>query len=81
MPHVHGLFFNGSLDFCKPACVEQDIVVRTSVSVQNLGFVFACIVHVCSCPSRFVRAINCTFMHGFQNNLAQLLSSRSKGAI
>ena len=31
--------------------------------------------------SGFVRAITCIFVHGFQNNLAQLLSSKSKSAI
>ena len=42
---------------------------------------------VCACvrasvrPSGFVRAITCTFMHGFQNNFAQLLPSRRKRAI
>ena len=39
--------------------------------------VHACIVH----PSRFVLAIIGTFMHGFQNNLAQLFCLRSKSAI
>ena len=28
-----------------------------------------------------VRAITCTFKHGFQNNFAQLLSSRRRSAI
>ena len=28
-----------------------------------------------------VRAITCTFMHGFQNNFIQLLPSRTKSAI
>ena len=28
-----------------------------------------------------VRAITCTFMHGFQNNFAQLLSLRRRSAI
>ena len=28
-----------------------------------------------------VRAITCTFMHGFQNNFAQLLPSRRRKAI
>ena len=32
-------------------------------------------------PSRFVRAITCTFVHGFQNNLALLFSLRSRNAI
>ena len=33
------------------------------------------------CPTGLVRAIICTFMHGYQNYLAQLLSSRSRSAI
>ena len=35
-------------------------------------------VYMCTlgmCLSGFVWAITCTFVHGFQNNLAQLLSS------
>ena len=28
-----------------------------------------------------VRAITCTFMHGFRNNFAQLLSSKRRSAI
>ena len=28
-----------------------------------------------------IRAITCTFMHGFQNNFAQLLSSRRRSAV
>ena len=28
-----------------------------------------------------VRAITCTFMHGFQNNFAHLLSSRRRSAV
>ena len=42
------------------ACGEQDIVV--TISVQCM-----CIVRL----SAFVRAITSTFMHLFQNNLAQ----------
>ena len=30
---------------------------------------------------KLVRAITCTFMHGFQNNFAQLLSLRRRSAI
>ena len=29
----------------------------------------------------FVRAISCTFMHGFQNNFAQFLPSRRRSSI
>ena len=38
---------------------------------------------VCACvrASGFVRAITSTFMQGFQNNLAQLLSLRSSSAV
>ena len=32
-------------------------------------------------PSGFVRTITCTRMHGFQNNLAQLLPFRRRSAI
>ena len=49
-----------------------DIVVATSVWCMPLhACVHACVVHMCVCPSRFVRAISCTFVHGFQNYLAQ----------
>ena len=56
--------------FVELACGEQDIVV--TISVQCM-----CIVRL----SAFVRAITSTFMHGFQNNLAQLFSLRSRSAI
>ena len=32
----------------------------------------ACVLALCIRPSRFVRAITYTFMHGFQNNLARV---------
>ena len=35
-----------------------------------------CVRCACVHPSEFVRAIACTFMHGFQNNLAQLFFLR-----
>ena len=36
----------------------------------------------CACVhDRFVLAITCTFMHGFQNNLAQLFSLKGRIAI
>ena len=37
----------------------------------------ACVRHL----PEFVRSITSTFMHGFQNNLAQLFSLRSSSAI
>ena len=51
------------------ACDKQDIVVKISVQCMCIVRLFA-----------FVRAISSTFMHGFQNNLAQLFSLRSKSA-
>ena len=45
--------------FIKPACGERDIV--GTVSVQCL----------CLLLIEFVQAITSTFMHAFQNNLAQ----------
>ena len=47
--------------FVEPAWVERYIVVAISV------WCMCVCVHV----YRFVRAITSTFMHGFQNNLAQ----------
>ena len=41
-------------------------------------YVRACIVHALS---GFVPAITCTFVRGFRNNMAQLVSLRSKSAI
>ena len=61
--------------FVEPACCERDIVVTISVR-------YMCILQ-CACirPSIFVWAITSTFMHGFQNNLLQLFSLRSRSAI
>ena len=39
------------------------------------------VVTMSVCPSGFVRSITCTIMHGFQNNLAQLLPLRRGSAI
>ena len=39
-----------------------------------------CVHCACVCPSDFVRAITSTFMHVFQNNLAQLFSLRRRSA-
>ena len=38
-------------------------------------------VGACVRPDRFVQAITCTFVHGFQNNLSQLFSLRRRSAI
>ena len=43
----------------KPACSEGDMNVRISVWCMCVLFAY---VHL----SRYVRAITCTFMHGFQ---------------
>ena len=60
--------------FLEPAFSERDIVVTILVQHVCVRCACLCIVH----SSGFVWAITCTFMHEFQNNLAQLLSSRSK---
>ena len=61
-------------NFFKPAkCGEQDIVVTAS---------FRCMCVHCECvPCASVCLLTCKFVHGFQNNLAQLFSLRSKSAI
>ena len=64
------------LHFVEPACSERDIVVTTLV----LCMCVRCACHMCTCvvrPSGIVWAITCTFMHGFQNKLAQLFALMS----
>ena len=57
--------------FVELACSEQDIVVTALVW---------CVC--CACVHcGFVRAITSTFVHGFQNNLAQLFSLKGRIAI
>ena len=51
--------------FVEPACSERDIVVPASVQ-------FMCVLALCLRLSRFVRAITCTSVHGFQNNLEKV---------
>ena len=67
--------------FVQPTCGEGYIWIL----LQFLFGVYACVVHACVRmsvrPSELVRAKTSTFMHGFQNNLAQLLSLRSTCAI
>ena len=51
------------------------------------GIVVKIFIGVCACvsvsvrPSGFVRTITGTYMYGFRNNLAQLLSLRRRSAI
>ena len=60
--------------FVEPACCERNIAVTFFVW-------YMCICHACMCQSRFVRAITSALIHGFQNNMAQLLSLRRRTAI
>ena len=50
------------------------------VTISGVLCVRAC-VHPSIHPSGFVQTITSTFMHEFQNNLAQLFSLRSSSAI
>ena len=61
---------------CKRACVRLYVCVRACVC--DVPAFLRC---VCVRPSRFVRAITCTFVHGFQNNLAQLFSSGNRSVL
>ena len=70
--------------FVEPTCSEQDIGVTIFIWCMCIC------VHMCACvcgvdacvpPSGFVWAITSTFMHGFQNDLAQLFSMRRRSAI
>ena len=56
-----------------PLAGKRDIVVTI--------FVWCMCVCPCVHPSGFVLTITCTIMHGFQNNLAQLLPLRRRNAI
>ena len=58
------------LIFVEPASCECYIVVRISVVCA------LCVV----CPPGFFQAITSAFMHGFQNNMAQLFSLMSRSA-
>ena len=57
--------------FVVPACGERDIVVTTSVRGMCVR---ACIMPACFLPSGYVQVIISTFMHKFQNSLAQFSS-------
>ena len=59
-------FFNIIVE---PACGERDIAVTIFVRCM------------CVRAPGFVWAITCTFMHGFQNNLVQLLSLGRRNVI
>ena len=63
------------LFFVEPACGERDIVVL--ISFRCMCVHACCVMHL----SGFVRAIPSIFMHGFQNNLAQLFSLACRSAI
>ena len=54
--------------FSSPLAGKRDIVVTILVWCMSMHL------------SEFVRTITCTFMHGFQNNLAQLLPLRRRSA-
>ena len=57
---------------------------ETPCSCYNFSLVYVralCVRCACVHPSGLVRVITCTFVHGFQNNLAQLFSLRSRNAI
>ena len=56
-----------------PLVGKRDIVITNSVRCMC--------VRQCVRPSVFVWTITCTIMHGFQNNLAQLLPLRRRSAI
>ena len=57
-----------------PLAVKGDIAVTVLVR-------YMCCMHACLSPTGFVQAITPTFMHGFQNCLAQLFSLRSSSVI
>ena len=85
----------GGICFCKltvlilkkpPASFLRVVLLLSplAVSVTKLlqhQWVYVGVCMLCMHPSGFVGAITCTFVHGFQNNLAQLFSSRSRSAI
>ena len=63
--------------FSSPLAGKRNIVVAILVWCKC--------VRSCVCasvrPCEFVRTITCTIMHGFQNNVAQLLPLRRRSAI
>ena len=65
------------LDFVvEPACSKARHSCNNFYSVNMYALLRACVR-----PSGFVRVITSTFMHGFQNNLTQLLFLRKGSAI
>ena len=54
--------------FVEPACSEQHSCYNFTSMYVRFGHMCCVCVHL----SRLVRAITCTFMHGFQNNLAHV---------
>ena len=63
--------------FVKTACGEQDIVATTSVPCMCV----LCVHTLCIHPDLSGHYMYIYRIHGFQNNLAWLLCSRSKSAI
>ena len=70
-------FCRASLQGARHSWYNFNSVYAHALCVACAWLVRACIV----CPSGFLRAITCTFMHGFQNNLAQLLTLTRRSAI
>ena len=62
-----------------PLAVKQDIAA--AIFVRCMCVCVCVCVSACGRPSGFVWTITSTFMHGFQNNLAQLLYLRRRSAI
>ena len=56
--------------------------LKVTLEGQMIKWLLQMCAHaLCLRPSGFVWAIPCIFVHGFQNNLAQLVSLRGKNAI
>ena len=73
-----------SLHICRASLqgARHTLYNFSSVYVHALYVAYAWLVRACIVrPSGFFRAITCTFMHGFQNNLAQLLTLTRRSVI
>ena len=82
--HLPGLKSQIIAIFVKPTCSER-VLVELASSERDIALTVSvwcmCMPAWVVLPSRFVQAIPCTFMPGFQNSLAQLLSSCNRSAI
>ena len=74
-----GIEDNSKIIFVEPACGERDTVVTVSFWCICMCYVY--IAHACLHPSLFILAITSTFMHEYQNDLAQSFSLRRRSAI